>query len=38
MGGYYLPSDTFANVVGYLDHKTAIRSTPSSRSWWRMSK
>eukprot|EP00752_Nemacystus_decipiens_P003039 g2817.t1 len=36
MGGCYLPFDAFANMVGYLDHATAIRSTRSSRSWWRM--
>ncbi|CBN77980.1 hypothetical protein Esi_0081_0080 [Ectocarpus siliculosus] len=35
MGGFYLPSDSFAMVVEYLDHGTAVRSTPSSKSWWR---
>lgn len=38
MGGVYLPSDTFANMVEYLDHRTAVRSTPCSRAWWRTSK
>lgn len=38
MGGFYLPSDSFAMVVEYLDHGTAVRSTPSSKSWWRTSE
>lgn len=38
MGGVYLPSDSFANVVQYLDHGTAVRSTPCSKAWWRTSK
>lgn len=37
MGGVYLPSDSFALIVEYLDERTAVRSLPCCRAWWRTS-
>lgn len=37
MGILHVPPDLFALIVEFLDHRSAIRSVPCSRSWWKSS-